>query len=105
MLSQFRTYQLAVQFHRMCRELRLPHYLRDQLLRAAASVALNLAEGQAKPTVKDQLRFYSIAMASLRECQAALELAGVKSPELIAQASALGGSLYRLQGAINRSGK
>ncbi len=49
MLTHFRTYQLAVQFHRECYSARLPGYLKNQLLRAAHSVALNLAEGSGKP--------------------------------------------------------
>lgn len=31
------------------------------------SVALNLAEGTAKSTLKDRIRFYGIALASLRD--------------------------------------
>lgn len=96
MLTQFRTYQLAVQFHRACRSAKMPGYLKTQLLRAASSVALNLAEGSGKPTARDQLRFYSIAMGSLRECQAALDLAPLHFPSLIAQADHLGASLYKL---------
>ncbi|MBI2606996.1 MAG: four helix bundle protein [Deltaproteobacteria bacterium] len=95
-LKTFRSYQLAVAFHRSCSAMTLPAYLRDQLLRASSSVALNLAEGSAKPSRKDQLRFYAIAFASLRECQAALDLAPKPSPTLKAQADALGACLYRL---------
>ena len=96
MLSKFKTYQIAVQFHRDCREAQMPSYLRDQLLRASASIALNLAEGSGKPTRKDQLRFYAIALGSLRECQAALDLAPRQYPKLIQAADVLGGCLYRL---------
>jgi four helix bundle protein len=96
MLSQFRTYNLAVQFHHACRGIKLPGYLKSQLLRSSSSIALNLAEGSGKPTPKDQLRFYSIAMGSLRESQAALDLAPVKAPTLVALADHLGASLYKL---------
>lgn len=95
-LKTFRSYQMAVEFHRACSAMILPAYLRDQLLRASSSVALNLAEGSAKPTRKDQLRFYYIALASLRECQAALDLAPSPSSELRARADALGACVYRL---------
>jgi four helix bundle protein len=54
MLPQFAAYQLAVRHYRLCRELRLPAHLRDQMLRASSSVVLDLAEGSAKPTVKDR---------------------------------------------------
>lgn len=42
MLSQFRTYQLAVQFHHACRAVKMPGYLKNQLLRECQA-ALELA--------------------------------------------------------------
>ncbi len=95
-LSNFRTYQLAVDFHRGCQQLALPGYLKGQLLRASSSVALNLAEGSAKPTRRDQMKFYFIALGSLRECQAALDLAPRRDAGLVTSADQLGASLYRL---------
>ena len=95
-LSNFRTYQLAVQFHREVLRTKCPSYLRDQFLRASSSVALNLAEGSAKPTEKDRLRFYLIALGSLRECQAILDLMPKPEPQIIAIADQLGAHLYRL---------
>ncbi len=96
-LSKFRTYQLSLEFHHLCRQYRIPGYLKSQLLRAAASVSLNLAEGCARAGEKDRLRFYGIAFASLREAQAALDLAELPNPSQIRQlADQLGGSLYRL---------
>lgn len=96
MLSQFRTYQLAVEFHDACRAVKMPGYLKSQLLRASSSIALNLAEGSGKPTGRDKVRFYSIALGSLRECQAALDLAPTRHPCLISRADHLGASLYKL---------
>jgi four helix bundle protein len=96
MLSSFQAYKLALSFHRSCRELQLPGYLKDQLLRASSSVALNLSEGSAKPTRRDQLKFYFIALGSLRESQCALELAPQRYSELLALADRLGGLVYRL---------
>ncbi len=80
MLHNFNTYQLAVQFHHHCEELKVPEYLRDQLMRASASIVLNIAEGSAKPTAKDQRKYYAIALGSLRECQAVGDL--VRQPVL-----------------------
>ncbi len=96
MLNHFRTYKIAVDFHHHCRSLTLPDYLQDQLLRASSSAALCLAEGSGRSTKKDQLRFFHQAMGSLRECQAALDLAPRKYPELVKLADSLGAHLYRL---------
>jgi len=96
MLTNFRTYQLSLQFHRQCRTVVLPTYLKDQLLRASSSIALNLAEGYGRTSTKDQMRFYHHALGSLRECQAALDLSPRTYAELIELADKLGGSLYRL---------
>ena len=96
MLKSFRTYQLSVQFYHACLKLKLPRHLRDQLLRAASSVSLNLAEGSAKPTKRDQMKFFFISFGSLRECQSILELSGQTCPQLLDMADHLGASLYKL---------
>jgi len=95
-MRNFRTFQMAVNFYRLAHELRLPAHLRDQLLRAASSIALNLAEGRGKPTVKDQLRFFHIAMGSTREAQAVLMLAGLEASAAWTALDSLAASLYRL---------
>jgi len=97
MLHSFRTYKLAVELHHACRAAGgMPDYLRDQILRASSSIALNLAEGSGRKTKKDQLRFFHIALGSLRETQAALDLAPREYAELSVRADKLGASLYRL---------
>lgn len=101
MLKNFRTYNLATEFHFQCENISksLPGYLRSQLLRASSSVALNLAEGSGKSTMRDKFNFYNIALGSLRECQSALELAGTHTEdtaELQQQADVLGAHLYKL---------
>ena len=102
MLKNFRTYQLAVEFHQLCiAQEGIPGYLRDQLYRASSSVALNLAEGSAKPTGRDQIKFFFIAMGSLRESQAALEIIKSDCPQLFNLADKLGAHLYRLIGAAH----
>jgi len=45
-------------------------HLRDQWLRAAQSVPLNIAEGNGKQSVKDKNRFFEIARGSALECAA-----------------------------------
>ncbi len=66
------------------------------MVRAASSITLNLAEGSAKPTRRDQMKYYFIAFGSLRECQAILSLHGQASDELVDLADHIGASLYRL---------
>lgn len=97
MLKNFKTYQLALQFHRACVELKVPSYLRDQLLRASSSVVLNIAEGNGKLTPADRRKFYSIALGSLREAMAAVEIAGSSAvPSVAGVADQLGACLYWL---------
>jgi len=49
--------------------------LKSQLERAALSVTSNIAEGDGRPTTKDSVRFFSIAVASAAETKIQLELA------------------------------
>ena len=93
-MKPFRTYQLALQFHRDCQGLKLSSIARDQFERAMLSIPLNLAEGAAKPTERDRLKFYFTALGSLREVQTLLELFG--SSPLRSQADVLAAHLYRL---------
>ena len=74
MLKNLRTHQLAVQFYKITRSKRLPNGLGKQLGRAASSVALNLAEGYGRKTAPDRIRFFQIALGSIRECEAILGL-------------------------------
>ena len=94
MLTGFKSYQLSLQLYRECDRVTASHHLKDQLMRAALSVVLNLAEGSAKPTPKERRRFYSIALASAREVQALIEI--LERRELWAMADQVGACLYRL---------
>jgi four helix bundle protein len=100
MLKNFRTYQLAVQFYRASRALPGPANLRDQLQRAASSIALNLAEGSGKTSRKDQLRFYEIALGSLRECEAAIDLLGATDPQVLSLIDSLARHTFNLCKAL-----
>ena len=93
-MKLFRTYQLAKEFYRLSQELTLNGPLRDQFERASLSVVLNLAEGSAKPTVKDRKKFYFIAFGSLREVQTILDI--VNQIELAKRADVLAAHVYRL---------
>ncbi|MCB0384897.1 MAG: four helix bundle protein [Bdellovibrionales bacterium] len=93
---RFRSLDLAVEFCQQVKLLKLPVHLRDQILRASSSVALNLAEGSGKPSPKDKRRFYSIALGSLRECQAILRIEGIEDLKLLDLVDHLGASIYKL---------
>jgi four helix bundle protein len=71
-----------------------PHAMKDQLMRAASSITLNLAEGSAKPSRKERLRYYGIAFGSIREIQAIIRLEELGS--LSSRADHLAASLYKL---------
>ena len=48
--------------------------MRDQLERAASSIALNLAEGCGRRARRDRLHFFAIAQGSAAECAAAVDI-------------------------------
>jgi four helix bundle protein len=72
--AMFRTLRLAVELARACDTVRARSDLKNQLVRASSSVALNLAEGAAKSSSRDQRKSYEIAFGSLKETQLILEL-------------------------------
>ena len=93
-MQNFRTFQMAKELHVEIKKLKLKGELRDQLERASLSIATNLAEGSEKMGIKDRKRFFLIAMGSLRESQALLEIADLQA--LSGMADKVGASLYRL---------
>lgn len=96
MLNNFRTFALAVNFYQSVLKLKLTRHLQDQLQRAASSIALNLAEGNSRRTKADKVRFFNIAFASLRECQAVLVLAQHKNQSIDSQLDKLAAHIYQL---------
>jgi len=96
MLKDFKVYQLSKEFYQLCKVLKLPRFLKDQLMRSSSSVALNIAEGSGKRTEKDQARFYSIVLGSLRESQAILDIENIENKKIYALADQLGAILYKL---------
>jgi len=95
-MSNFRTLDLAVEFYEKTEELKIKGHMRDQLDRAASSIALNLSEGNAKNSVKDKKRFFQMAYGSLRECQTIFRLAKIDDSEIVKKADHLGACLYKL---------
>ena len=94
-MKNFYSYQLAKELYFAIQKLSWAHQdLRDQVRRASLSVVLNLSEGSGKRSKRDRRRFYQIAMGSLRETQACLDLGGHRAAA--ATADRLGGCLFRL---------
>jgi four helix bundle protein len=68
-------YRLAIQYvtssYRIAKSLNgVERHARDQWLRAAQSIPLNIAEGNGKQSLKDKNRFFEIARGSALECTA-----------------------------------
>lgn len=95
-MKDFKTLELAIEYYRLVENLKMPRHLRDQLLRAASSVSLNLAEGNAKFSFADKKRIYQIALGSFRECQTILKLANHENEEIAQLSDHLGACLYKL---------
>jgi len=49
-------------------------HIRDQWIRAAQSISLNIAEGNGKQNLRDKNRFFQIARGSALECAAVHDL-------------------------------
>ena len=94
-MHKFRTLKLAIELHKKCKSLKAPPYLKEQLLRSASSVALNLSEGKGRKSFKEQKRFFDIAFGSMRETQTCLLL--IEAPENVIQhADNTAAHLYKL---------
>jgi four helix bundle protein len=81
--------------------------LANQLQRAAVSIPSNIAEGHARNSTKDYLRFVSIAQGSLAEAETQLELShrlgyvdGNRLTLLLEQTNELGRMLHGLRNAL-----
>ncbi len=95
-MKTFRTLDLAIEFYAQVEKLQITGHLRDQILRAASSVSLNLSEGNAKRSVKEKKRFYQIAYGSIQECKVILKLAKVEDKKINDMADKLGAWIYNL---------
>lgn len=100
MLQKFRSFKLAKELFNEVKKVNVEYYIKDQMGRAALSVALNLCEGAGKIKVKDKVRYYTIAHGSLRELQGVLDILGLDN--LCKKADILGAHIWKL---IQRSVK
>ena len=72
-------YQKSVTLYVLIVELRIPNlfehkHIRNQLLRSALSISLNIAEGSGKESLRDRKNFLHIARGSLYETVANLNI-------------------------------
>ena len=91
---KFYCHERAVKLYKNCKNIKLKAFIRDQLLRASSSVALNLSEGNARKTTKDRLRMFNIAYSSLQEVKSICELEDLSA--LYKEADQLGAMIYVL---------
>lgn len=95
-MKTFRTLDLAVDFYDQAKKLPLTGNMKDQLHRAASSIALNLSEGNAKSSANEKRHFFQMAYGSVRECQTIFKLEKVLDPRLTKTIDELGAHLYKL---------
>lgn len=95
-MKSFKTLELAIQFYDQAQKIKVAGNLKDQLHRAASSIALNLSEGNAKASINDKRNFFQTAYGSLRECQTILKLLKVTDSDANKTADQLGAYLYKL---------
>ena len=95
-MKNFRTFDLAVEFYKFAKTLPLKGPVKNQFARASLSISLNLAEGRGRKTLRDQRRFFDIALGSLRECQAIMKIEGLNKTDEFKLLDRLGASVYLL---------
>ena len=93
-MSNFIALDLAVELYKECSKLKLKNPIKDQLLRASLSVALNITEGSGRSSSKDRRRFYFFSLGSVRECQCLVKI--IDNTELIKKYDRLGALVYGL---------
>jgi len=93
-MKNFRTYQLAKELFHEVKTMKATGPMRDQLDRASLSIVLNLAEGSAKKGYKDRKKFFVIALGSLREVQAIMDL--TDQNELVEKSDKLAAHIFNL---------
>jgi four helix bundle protein len=95
-MKSFRALDMSVEFYELSEQSDIKGNLREQLLRAASSISLNLSEGNAKRTVAEKKRYYHTAYASCQECKTILRLAKIENSDINQVVDHLGASLYKL---------
>ena len=80
----------------------LHRHARDQWLRAAQSIPLNIAEGNGKRSLKDRARFLDIARGSALECAAIQDVLVATKGMIRQDAEAMKAMLHRIVAMLTR---
>lgn len=95
-MKNFRCHSISIEVYQQAQAVALPAHLKQQLLRAASSITLNLGEGWGRESVADRRHFFTIALGSIRECQSVAMLAGERANKLAERLDVLAASTWRL---------
>lgn len=80
----------------------LHRHSRDQWLRAAQSIPLNIAEGNGKRSLKDRSRFFDIARGSALECAAIQDVLVISGAIDVATSDCRKSNLKRIVAMLTR---
>ena len=97
-MNNFRTLNRSIEQYREIKKLKLRGEVRSQIERAALSVCLNLAEGNARSSQKDRRRMFNIAYASQQEVKTLLLI--LEHHGLNKSADLIGAMIYKPQQSI-----
>ncbi len=95
-MENFRCFQLAKTFYQESKNIKLGYDAKNQLDRAARSIALNLAEGYGKRTSKDRKKYFQIAYGSCKEFKALLILENFENSKSWEIIDSLNAHVYKL---------